>query len=67
MLMIDHLKLIIDNNQLKVIENGKDLYYTKNHGLNFIKAYLYLQMSSHSNYPAREIFFDNIKISAMRN
>jgi hypothetical protein len=30
------------------------------------RAYLYLQMSSHSNYPAREVYFDNIQVSSAR-
>ena len=33
------------------------------HGLGFTKAYLYLQMSSHSNYRARTVYFDSVRVS----
>ena len=57
-----HVELFIDDNSLKVLENGEELFSTGNHGLNFDRAYLYLQMSSHSNYPSREVYFDNIVV-----
>jgi hypothetical protein len=56
------IKLILDNKSLRTIENGKDIYYSPLHDLPFTSAYLYLQMSSHSNYPAREIYFDNVVV-----
>lgn len=59
---LQHVELIINENSLKVIENGQELFAAENHGLNFTKGYLYLQMSSHSNYPSREIYFDNIVV-----
>jgi hypothetical protein len=57
-----HLTLQIAPHQLIVQENGAELYRTDTHGLDFTQAYLYLQMSSHSNYPAREIYFDTITV-----
>ncbi|MFA4837352.1 MAG: hypothetical protein WC749_14955 [Dehalococcoidia bacterium] len=57
-----HLELAIDSRGLKVIENGEDIFSTEYHGLVFTQAYIYFQMSSHSNYPAREVYFDNISI-----
>jgi len=57
-----HVELIIDADSLKVMENGLELFSTGDHGLSFNQAYLYLQMSSHSNYPSREIYFDNIEV-----
>lgn len=48
---------------IKVTENGRELYNSESQKLAFKKAYLYLQMSSHSNYSAREIYFDDITIS----
>ena len=57
-----HVELIIDRNSLRVVENGEEVFYTEEHGLGFTQAYLYLQMSSHSNYPTREIYFDNIMV-----
>ncbi|MGB7001741.1 MAG: hypothetical protein WBE22_06985 [Halobacteriota archaeon] len=50
------IKIVLDNKSLKIVENGKEIYCTPSHGLEFTAAYLYLQMSSHSNYPAREIY-----------
>jgi len=56
------VKVFIDNKHLKIIENGKELFNSEDSGLRFTQAYLYLQMSSHNNYPAREIYFDNIAV-----
>jgi hypothetical protein len=58
-----HVEIIIDNRNLKIVENGKEIFKRNYHGLSFTRAYLYLQMSSHNNYPAREIYFDNIVVS----
>ena len=58
------VKIILDNKSLKIIENEKEIYCSPSHGLEFSSAYLYLQMSSHSNYPAREIYFDNVVIAS---
>jgi len=48
--------------KLVVIENGKTLFETEDCGLAFEAAYVYLQMSSHSNYPPRELFFDEVRV-----
>ena len=58
------IKIILDNKSLKIIENEKEIYCSPSHGLEFTSAYLYLQMSSHSNYPAREIYFDNVAVAS---
>lgn len=58
------IKIVLNNKSLKVIENGTEIYCTPSQGLEFTSAYLYLQMSSHSNYPAREIYFDNVVVVA---
>lgn len=58
------IKIIPDNKSLKIIENGKEIYSSQSHGLEFTSAYIYLQMSSHSNYPSREIYFDNVVIAS---
>ena len=49
--------------KLAVVENGKTIFETSAHQLTREAAYLYLQMSSHSNYPPREIFFDSVRVS----
>jgi hypothetical protein len=58
------IKIILDGENLKVIESGTERYSTQSHELEFSSAYLYLQMSSHSNYPTREIYFDNVVVAA---
>jgi len=45
---------------IEILENGKSLFGTAPHGCAFPRAYLYLEICSHSNYPPREIFFDTI-------
>ena len=57
------IKIILDNESLKIIENGKEIYCLQSHELEFTSVYLYLQMCSHSNYPSREIYFDNVAIA----
>lgn len=52
--------MVYDGKGLTVMENGKPLYHTGDHSLPFDSAHLYLQISSHSNYPFREIYFDNV-------
>jgi hypothetical protein len=59
------ISIILDNTNFKIIENEKEIYNTTSHGLEFTSAYLYLQMSSHSNYPTREIYFDNVGITSL--
>ena len=57
-----HVKIIIDNKSFKIIENGEEIFASP-HDLSFTSTYIYLQMSSHSNYPSREIYFDNIVVA----
>jgi len=57
-----HVNIMIDNKSFKIIENGNEIF-ASSHDLSFTSAYIYLQMSSHSNYPSREIYFDNIAVS----
>jgi hypothetical protein len=47
---------------LSLLENDKVLWETEWQRFDFPQAHLYLQMSSHSNYPPREVFFDNISV-----
>jgi len=58
------VELNIDLSSLQITENGTQLGSIENHGLNFDGGYLYLEMSSHSNYPARTIYFDNIVVTS---
>jgi hypothetical protein len=46
----------------RILENGKEVYASGMHAIPFDRARLYLQVSSRSNYPPREIYFDNIDV-----
>ena len=49
-----------DTERLRVLENDCLLFTVPVASIPFSEAYLYLQVKSHSNYPPRDIFFDNI-------
>ena len=53
------IKLLLDSKGILVWADSKQLCYAL-HSLNFTSGYIYLQMSSGTNYPDREIYFDNI-------
>lgn len=57
------IDFFLNDKGFEILENGKNLYGVKSQVLNFSSGYLYLQMTSHSNYPDRDIYFDNIIIS----
>jgi len=59
---VQRVKLTIRDGVLELRENGKLLFDLPRLDLGFKKAYLYLQMSSHSNYPPRVVFFDNVVV-----
>ena len=65
---IDKQRLIIflDTQSIRVLENGSLLFEAEDLDLPFSSAYIYLQMSSHSNYPAREVFFDNLRVASCK-
>lgn len=54
------IAIILDKNSLRVIQDDETLFPLSKHNLNFTTAYIYLQMSSGTNYPSREVYFDNI-------
>ena len=61
-LLVQKMEMVLTDGKLKVLENGQAVYESPEKVVLFKKAHLYLQMSSHSNYPPREIFFDNVRI-----
>jgi hypothetical protein len=63
-LSVQKIELTLRSGVIEFRENGKLLYESKTPVLNFASGWLYLQMSSHSNYPAREVFFDNLHVAA---
>jgi hypothetical protein len=56
----------LDQENAEVIENGSTWWGPAPHGLALDRAYLYAEVCSHSNYPPREIFFDNIVVRPAR-
>ncbi len=58
---VQKVELVIRNGSVEVWENGQMVHQTTEK-LSFDRAHLYLLMSSHSNYPPREVFWDNIRI-----
>ncbi len=48
---------------LEVRENGERRYWSRRFEAPFARAFLHLQLSSHSNYPAREIYFDDVEVN----
>lgn len=55
------IDIVLDDKGFEILENGKNLYTVSRYDLNFDSGYLYLQMSSHTIYSAREIYFDNVR------
>jgi len=58
------IKLLLDSNGIRVWADSKQLCYAL-HSLSFTSGYLYLQMSSGANYSDREVYFDNIVVTAV--
>ncbi|HEY4486018.1 MAG TPA: hypothetical protein VI702_06860 [Nitrospiria bacterium] len=60
------LDIEIRTDSLVLREAGREIFRGTLSEVGFDRARIYLQMSSHSNYPAREIYFDNIRVRSMR-
>ena len=56
------IELFLDKASLMVTQDGEEIFPAFEHGLKFTQAYIYLQMSSGTNYPPREVFFDNVLV-----
>ena len=59
---VQHLVIVSRRGALQVWENERLAYESKERVIGFDSAYLYLQMSSHSNYPSRTVYFDNVQV-----
>ena len=57
------LEIVLREGALEVWENATLLYASKEKVVLFDSAHLYLRMSSHSNYPARHVGFDDVRVS----
>jgi len=59
---VQRLQLTLDDGHLRISENGAPLLEVADLRPGFDRAYLYLQQSSHSNYPRREVFADDVRV-----
>ena len=59
------IELLLGENSLRVLEDDKEIYKLSMHELNFTRAYIYLQMSSGTNYHTRDVYFDNILVQSI--
>jgi len=57
------VQITLDRNAIAITENGQTILEADGLNLDFDKAYLYLQHTSHSNYRTREVFFDNVVVN----
>lgn len=55
-------RIYIDKENIQFSENKTDKISLSPHALNFTSGYFYIQMRSGTNYPDREIYFDNVRI-----
>lgn len=60
---VQNIAAVFDGQAFKVFENGQLRYDSKAPMLTFDDAHIYLQISSHSNYEGREVFFDNLRVT----
>jgi hypothetical protein len=59
---VQELALRVRNRAFEVWEGERRIWASQPNEIRFDAAYLYLQMSSHSNYPARSIYFERIHV-----
>jgi hypothetical protein len=59
---LQRLAIVCRDGAVEIWENDTLRYSSKEKLAAFDAAYLYLQMSSHSNYPARTVYFDNVRV-----
>jgi hypothetical protein len=64
-LSLQRLEIIVRQGNFEIVENGRSVYESKGKKLPFAEAHVYLQVSSHSNYPPRELYFDNIRVTSL--
>jgi len=64
---LQHLVIGFDDRYMQVWENDRLVYESKEKVADFNGAFLYLQMSSHSNYPRRTVYFSDIRVEEERD
>jgi hypothetical protein len=60
---LQRIVIAFSEDGFRVWENGTRVYEGRSAALRSAAAYLYLQLSSHSNYPARAVYFDQIRLT----
>ena len=58
------IKFLLDSKGIRVWADSKQLCHVL-HSLSFTSGYIYLQISSGTNYHAREVYFDNIIVTTV--
>ena len=56
--------MFLNEGSLRVVQDEEEIYPLSKHDLSFTTGYVYLQMSSGTNYPSREVYFDNITVQS---
>jgi hypothetical protein len=59
---VQELRLVFAESSFEIHENGRRVFESTA-AVPFHEAYLHLQLSSHSNYPPREVYFDDVRVS----
>ena len=52
----------LDGGALRLSIDGKERFSTANAGLRFEQAHVFVELTSHSNYAAREVFVDRVAV-----
>ncbi len=56
------VRLEIDGRKLRVLRDAQEVAKVEDSGVRFDRGYLYLEMSTHSNYGLRELFVDGVEV-----
>lgn len=56
------LRILLEGGRVRLFENGNELTLSGQAAAVYPSAYVYLQVSSHSNYPLRTVRFDDVAV-----
>jgi len=60
---VHSVSLLFERDRLTLQEDGEALLTAGDLDLDWGWSHLYLQQSSHSNYPLRTVYFDDVRVS----
>jgi len=63
---VQKIEMRINKDNLVITENDKVILECNDLGMKFDKAYLYIMMSTHSNYRSRSLFYDNVVVKKLK-